>query len=214
MNSRFIKNLVAFIACAFIVFTFNQCKKLKDLPNGVLLDEDFSDNSEEWMVEKDSAKEFKIANGYLTLKTFDGNWYAQNTVTLDTLKDFNIETVIKHVSVKDTLTYGLRIEDALNEIDNKVYYFLINENNELIICSSSSEDPDYKHYLQPGSVTVKPDTAGDTFTIERTGKNTTFFFNKQKITTLKDTPFIGTSVGFALFNSGTIEVDYLKVIQK
>jgi hypothetical protein len=202
----FYKSFAIITLSILVSYSFYQCQRA----NGMIADETFSDNSMAWPLEQDEAKEFAIKDGYLRLKNTNGdNWFLIKPFPLDTLKDFSIETTIKHVSVNDSLMYGIMM---YNENTAKEYYFLLS-GKEMVVCSIPRGDLFFNyHYLEPDTVTLN--TTGNTFGVERTGIQTSFFFNKKKIATLDSIPFRGTSIGYAMFRRGTLEIDNLKITQK
>jgi hypothetical protein len=217
------KNLIAITFSIVVLFAFYQCKPSKDSKNDgawneddVVLDEDFSDNSGLWTVGTDESKDINIANGHLTINSIIGDWTSAKDFQLDTLKDFYIETTIRPVAVTDSSTYGILLEDSVKTHDI-VYYFLLDKAHRINISSIRVDvDSDYVFYNdQPDSVVMKVNDAGNTFAIERKGKKTTFFFNKEKITTVDNIPFYGNKIGYVTFNHPTtIEVDNIKISQK
>lgn len=179
----------------------------------IVADENFNDNYGEWFLEKNEKVESVISNGHMRMNNLDGTGaYVSKEFLIDPHKDFFVETIIKKVSGPE-LMYGIYFGDTRITKNHKWFYFLLSADKKLIFCENSTEKSEYTYY-QTESPTVKTNPAGDVFGIEKKGPNTNFYFNKEKIYTLSNKPFWGRFLGYAVYEKGIIDVDYVKIKQK
>jgi outer membrane protein OmpA-like peptidoglycan-associated protein len=178
----------------------------------VLVRENFNDNANMWELENSDAKEIGIANGNLLIKNKNGeSVFASHDYPVDPERDFYIETSIKKTS-GGNVTYGLYFADTRKTKNNRWYYYLVSPDGRLIFCENSTEKTDYLYYEDTSPVAT-PSSAGNTLAVEKKGAVTNFYFNNQKMFTLPNVRFWGSFIGYALYDKGSITVDYLQVKQ-
>jgi len=179
----------------------------------IITDENFNNNAGIWFLEKDDKKEFTISAGHLRMNNLNGEGaYTSKEFQVHPGKDFYFETRLVKVSGSD-LMYGIYFADTRVTKNNKWYYYLLSAQNQLIICENSGEKLEYT-YHQSESPTVNVNPAGNTFGIEKKGTATNFYFNQEKIFTLENSHFWGSFMGYAVYGTGIMDVDYLKIKQK
>lgn len=177
-----------------------------------LVREDFNNNANLWGLEDNASRKISIANGKLQLDNKSSeSAFVSHDYPVDPDKDFYIETQVKKTA-GNNITYGLYFADTRKTKNNKWYYYLVAPDGRLIFCENSSEKTDYVYY-QNESPVVAPSPAGNTFAVEKKSGVTNFYFNGQKIFTLSNVRFWGNFVGYAVYDQGTIEVDYILVKQ-
>lgn len=96
----------------------------------ILFQENFDDNSNNWLISDNKDRSSKINRGHYVLnhKREDGGWYFYKQVDLDFSSDFYIETRLKQTKGPNDAAFGLYLKDSRFKNAEKSY-FLITSNH-------------------------------------------------------------------------------------
>jgi outer membrane protein OmpA-like peptidoglycan-associated protein len=201
-----------FIYLALFCIAVNTC--VAQLP--VLFNEQFNDNINAWPIYEDEKYDCVIKNGNYSIqeKSLDGTTFVSTPYLFDPNKDFEIETKITFES-GSTYGYGLCTKDLRHSKISNEHYFTISQSGYYRLNSYLTDKGDIVHqeWKKDPSVNAGPNQT-NILTIKQTGHKTSFLINGNVISTLSDISYWGTEVGFVVYDTISIKVDYLTIKQK
>lgn len=178
---------------------------------GVVMAENFSDNSLEWGVDGDEDDYQSVQQGVYLIKytNEDGGTYLWNDCTLNQEKGFRIDTRISHPAGVDDSGYGLLW--GLKDINNTFGFEITANGHFRIFCETDEGMKEVVDWTETDAV-VQGNKIND-LAIEKTGDQMTFYINNKKVHQMPFQPFFGDQVGFSLWSNQLILVDYIYAIQ-
>ncbi|MFN3405024.1 MAG: OmpA family protein [Cytophagaceae bacterium] len=181
-----------------------------------ILNEQFDDNSKNWVTSADAKSVAVIENGWYKLKiTGETGFCYDISLHLSPDKDFYIETKVKLRTGKLSRGFGLRLLDKRKTNDKKSYFYLISGDGSYKVYRHNSKDNSeitYKDWTDSDFIHQNVDKE-NSLAVKKAGNVYTFYINGEKVFEKKDLHFWGSRIG--IFSSGPvhIDIDYLMVKQ-
>ena len=175
--------------------------------SGIIFEEYFADNRNDWLVDENEDIMTKIQNGKFIFehKREESGYYTLNLIDIDQDKDFSIETTLQHLSGENDYGYGLvwGLEDIYNyfsfEIANTGFYRItkkVNGNFETLVGWTDSD-----HIYTYGET--------NKLSIKKSGNQLKFYINDNYVAQTSFERFFGNAIGYVIWKNQTIEIDNL-----
>lgn len=181
----------------------------------LLLNEQFNDNSNNWPDNYNEEEyECSIKNGSYHIKNkkgLDGMTFMCTPNLFDPSLDFELETKLTFLS-GGTNGFGLYTNDNRFTKVDKVYSFLISSSGYFRISAYSSIDGDSVYQEWKEDITIL--SSSNVLKIKKTTAKSSFLINNKLVFEIPNFSFWGTEVGFIVYDSLAIDVDYLTIKQK
>lgn len=177
--------------------------------SGYLFSEQFNNNTNSWAVNNEVARDFSIKNGkyYLNHKRNEKGWSTYISNSIDTSKDFEIETKIDKINGVTNYGYGLIYggngdNDFRFYISSSGYYKIVRvvNNNEQEIQKWTTTS-----YVKTGN------QKSNTLKIVKEGNTSKFYINDHFVHSSDFEPFYGDKIGYVVYNNQEIAADYLRI---
>jgi hypothetical protein len=180
--------------------------------DGILLREDFSDNSNSWFEGDDKEISAKVANGQYLLehKTDKTNYLINHPLELNAAQDFKIEAIVSQTAGANNVPFNL-IWGGKDE-DN-FYFFGVTEDGKYIIGKNNAGQKVNAVELTPSQF-IKTKLAANKLGIQKSGGKIKFWINDNQVNEIPFEKFFGNNVGFELLGKGKYEIDNLVVVNR
>ena len=201
-----------FIYSGILCIAFNICHA--QLP--LLFNEQFNDNSNSWPIYEDPKYDCQIKNGSYSIqeKNRDGTTFVSTPTQFDPNKDFEIETKITF-EAGTNYGFGLCTKDLRHSKNTKENYFTISKNGYYRLNSYTTDKGDVVHQEWKQDPSINEGLSStNILTIKQSGSKTSFIINGKVMSTVSNLSFWGTEVGFLIYDTISIKVDYLTIKQK
>lgn len=191
----------------FIVFSFVAFSAFAQ-DNQVILKEDFNDNTNNWLIEADQTRVFKIENG----NYFIQNKLQYNSVTsrisraIDVSRDFEIEAEISKEKGFNKKGFGL----VWGREKSDYYGFYITGGGEFLILKWESGTREFIVGTQ-ASEFINRENSSNTLKIKKEGDRLYYYVNDNVVQETEFFPFFGNELGFANGGKLSMNVNYLYV---
>lgn len=171
--------------------------------------EDFSSNKNGWVVESVEKYSTKLTGGnFIIDRKQSGGIFISKELDIDTSKDFIIKTSIARDKSGGNGMYGITFgrKNSGNE-----YSFLLHTNSTYTY--RKFEDNKFKSIISSTrSDAIKSDlNAKNEIKIVKTGSKLRFYVNNNYLNETDFEPFFGNKIGYTVYHSQRIKVDYLDV---
>ncbi len=169
----------------------------------------FDDNRAKWVTGTVEDGKFRLAveSGHYSLRSLDANHKsAWRNTGIDTSRDFEIETRIKHVSGPADQGQGL-IWGA-SDGKNAFHFSFAPKKHFKVYKWQAGKAVDITPWKKTDL--VDPDDYV-VLTVRKAGSTLYFFLNKTLVHRMPFEPFFGNRIGFSTGRNSAIKVDYLKV---
>jgi len=204
--TRFLYTGFYYILYAFFAVCFAQTP--------LVFDEQFTENKKIWPHEEVTDYSCLIQDGVYTIsnkKTAGNGTTFPCNVTFDPDLDFEIETKITLTGGSDNYGFGLYTVDTRSSKAKLEHHFTISGNGYFKIYDLGP-DITHKPWEQNKAVNIGFNQA-NILTIKKTGITSTFFINNIEVLSLPHVSFWGNRVGFVLYDTEAIVVDYITIKQ-
>lgn len=177
----------------------------------VIFFEDFNDNKNNWSIGSTKQVSTRMDGGFYYL-TAAGHAYGEaHELTIDTRKDFEIETRIKIVSGNSEHKNYYSMLFWGREANNGYYFTFAKDGFASVQHCDGLKLKDC--ITEKGSLkktALKPDDF-NVYRIRKTGSTYTFSINDTQFYTMPFAPFFGNLIGFGAGKKASLAIDYLKV---
>jgi hypothetical protein len=176
-----------------------------------LIDEDFSDNSADWLEDNDSRRRYDVTQGvYRMLSKENTNWYyARNYPSLEGVEDFEIEVELRFIDgdpeATSSITWG-----GEGILDN-LWRFGVARGGYMKI-SRIVDNSTVSELVPYSPISVVNMNSPNVLTIRRVSGTHYFFINQSLVAELDNISLVGTEIGFNVASNSEITWDNLKVI--
>jgi len=197
------KKIIGLILLFFITFElFSQTNP------PMLFNEDFKDNSNEWVVSDDSEAASDITNGYYNVynKSTEYAYRFWNSFEFDFSKDFIVEAKMRQVYGDEDYGYGIMfisdgVSDNYNfEIKSTGYYRITNQ------LEGEYDDGDWVK-----SEHIKAKNEYNILKIKKNSGYLYYYINDKLVNAVKYTKSLGNDFGFVLRSKMKVQVDYMNI---
>ena len=197
------KLIVLLILLSISIFNFAQTNP------PIFIDEEYDDNSLDWVVEDDSDADSEISNGYYFIynKAIDDNAYRfWNSFDINDKDDFIVEIKIRQVYGDTDYGYGLMfcsqgVENNYNfEIKSTGYYRTSNQEDGYY------DDNDWKK-----TTLIKPKGDYNILRVKKTKGYVYYYINGSLANAMKFDGSFGNDFGYILRTKMKAQVDYMKI---
>ncbi|HEY5368335.1 MAG TPA: hypothetical protein VIJ75_05020 [Hanamia sp.] len=183
----------------------------KSASNTIFFD-DFKDNKNNWTIADTKQARSKMDSGFYYLTAKAHACGETHEITIDTRKDFEIETRIKILSGEaDHKNYYSMIFWGREAMQGNYFTFARDGFASVEICDGKNQSD---CITKSGSL-KKGISAPDDFniyTLRKIANRYSFFINGTEFYEMPFTPFFGNLIGFGAGRKSTLEIDYLKVV--
>jgi hypothetical protein len=193
-----------FLICAFCIF-FN-ANFAQD--NNYILNDDFDNNNNNWQIDADQTRIFKIEGGVYSIQ----NKLQYNSVSsrinreFDQNRDFLIECEITKTKGFNKKGFGL----VWGREKTDYYGFYITGAGEFLVLKWEAGKREFIVGIQK-SPQVKVEDSKNKLSIKKESNKQYFYINDSLVQVTDFFPFYGQEIGFANGGKLTMEVDYLRV---
>lgn len=181
-----------------------------NLPSNILFYDDFQDNRQQWEEEQTFSTGKKITNGHYHLmhSHYDGGYFYDRGIYIDSQKDFYIETSIKEASVDNKASFGI----SWGRTDTENYYtFSINTQSGAISIRGVEDGKELPKPLDAVVQGVTYPNQYNVLAVQKEGELLNFFINRYRVHQMPYRPFYGHHIGLVILGKATIDIDYFKV---
>ena len=181
----------------------------------LLFNEQFNDNTNAWPIYEDPKYDCQIKNGSYLIqeKSLEGTTFVATPTLFDPNKDFEIETKITFES-GSSYGFGLCTKDLRYSNQTNEHYFTISKNGYYRLNTYTTDKGDMVHQEWKTDASINSGAQTNVLMIKQTNRKTSLFINGKMITTLSNVSFWGTQIGFVVYDTISIQVDYLLIRQK
>ncbi len=171
-----------------------------------IFEENFSNNSKQWLEANDEKYDFFFRNGkYCIINNVNFFYGEQKKINIDENEDFIIETSIA-LNWKDTgiayFIFGANVQTQ------NYFYFAFDKNNAYI-----GKFIDGQHINKSKRIKLKDFGVPNLLKIQKRNNDISFYFNNKKVLKKEYEDFFGSSFGFGVSNKQNISIDYLTAFQ-
>ncbi|MBC7486041.1 MAG: OmpA family protein [Cytophagaceae bacterium] len=200
------------ILLSILYFFTSSC--IAQLP--LLFNEQFNDNTHAWPMYEDAKYNCLIKNGSYAIqeKSLEGTTFVSTPALFDPSEDFEIETKITFES-GSSYGYGICTKDLSHSKITNEHYFTISKNGYYRLNSYSTDKGDVIHQEWKTDPSINQGAnQTNILTIKQTNHKTSILINGKEMSTLSNISYWGTEVGFIVYDTISIQVDYLTIKQK
>ncbi len=205
-------NRLVSLSILYFISIANIC--VAQLP--VLFKEDFNDNSNAWPIYESDKYGCAIKDGFYSIKekSVDGTTFMCIPHLFDPTKDFEIETKITFKS-GSTNAFGLCTKDVRHSKITNEHYFTISQAGFYRLNSYLTDKGDIIHQeWKTDPSVIQGVNQTNLLSIKQNGHTTSFLINGTVVSTLPNTSYWGTEVGFVVYDTISVLIDYLIIKQK
>lgn len=176
---------------------------------GYHFSDQFTSNANKWFTANDEKKSFSIKNGkyYLKHKRNEKGWTTYNEVSLDTKRDFEIETKLDKVSGVTNYGYGL----IFGKKDNNEFRFSISSNGYFKVARKVDNKEQLIKKWTTTSYVNTGNLKSNVLKVKKENNYYKFYINGNYVFQTEFEDFYGNDMGYAVFNNQEIAVDYLRI---
>ncbi|MDF2456515.1 MAG: yiaD [Cytophagaceae bacterium] len=182
----------------------------------VLIKEEFNDNSNDWPIEESQKYDCAIKDGFYAIKekSRDGTTFVCVPSSFDPDKDFEIEAKITF-KAGSTYGFGLCTKDVRYTKITNEHYFTISQSGYFRLNTYLTDKGDIIHQEWKTDPSVLQGTdQTNILSIKQTGNKTSFFINGKEVSTLSGISYWGSEVGFVVYDTISVLIDYITIKQK
>ncbi|MBC8385054.1 MAG: hypothetical protein H8E57_06010 [Candidatus Cloacimonetes bacterium] len=204
---KFIIFISVIFLLPFLMYSQNETQTGSELP--LFLNEEFSDNTNEWLVDDDEDILIKIENGRLHYqhKKEETGYYTWNYFLLDEFEPYSIATTIHWIEGTENHGYGLLW--GMEDIENYFSFEITRNGYYRITGMEFGEWKEYKGWTQ--SDHINSTTGINKIGIGNSGENLNFYINDNYVDQMKDEVFYDDGIGFVIWKNQTIEIENLVI---
>jgi OOP family OmpA-OmpF porin len=176
----------------------------------VLLDDDFNDNSNNWLVKNTEEYNSYIKNGkfVIDVKAEKAFWFYQKLPFVPDTIDFEMEAVITQVESEGNYGYG--VVWGLYSDGSNFKYFLVSKNKYTKVSHYYSEE--YHEKLKwTLDESINPMGRANVFKVVKKGNLVEHFINGKSVNLSGDYRYHGSKFGIYVGHKMKVEVDKIKI---
>lgn len=176
----------------------------------IIMKDDFNSNPNNWPESNTENMEAVISNGkyYFEHKRATSGWNSTQKLTIDTSKDFKIETKIQKVSGVDNYGYGLLFGRKDN--DNQYIFAITSSGFYGIDNFDNGTNTTVKKWTATPHIN-KGDNAYNTLKVVKEEGFIKFYVNDRYLSLISYKDLKGTDIGYVVYNKQKIAVEDLEV---
>ncbi|SDW87499.1 Caspase domain-containing protein [Lutibacter oricola] len=176
----------------------------------VFYEENFSNNDNDWLIGSSKDREYQLKNGkyYFEHKRKDGSWNTHKGISIDTSRDFKIESNIQKISGVQDNGYGIIFGRKDN--DNEFVFLVTGNGSYKIYYEKEGKETklvDWKN----SSYVNKSNYANNKFTVTKIGSKLKFYLNDYLVHSTYFRRFMGNRLGWSVSSKQKISIDNLKI---
>lgn len=177
--------------------------------SGYHFSDQFTSNTNKWFTANDEKKSFSIKNGkyYLKHKRNEKGWTTYNDVSLDTKRDFEIETKLDKVSGVTNYGYGL----IFGKKDNNEFRFSISSNGYYKVARKVDNKEQLIKKWTTTSYVNTGNSKSNVLKVKKENNYYKFYINGNYVFQTEFEEFYGNDMGYVVFNNQEVAVDYLRI---
>lgn len=177
--------------------------------SGFHFSDQFTSDANKWFTANDEKKSFSIKNGkyYLKHKRNEKGWTTYNEVSLDTKRDFEIETKLDKVSGVTNYGYGI----IFGKKDNNEFRFSISSNGYFKVARKVDNKEQLIKKWTTTSYVNTGNLKSNVLKVKKENNYYKFYINGNYVFQTEFEDFYGNEMGYTVFNNQEIAVDYLRI---
>ena len=191
-------------------FTVNM-KSDKPYLSTIVFQDDFSNNSNNWLEQSNSDVKLYVSNGkYVVDNQPDGDFrVTQRSINIGEDQDFIIETTLRMTRGAETTAFGLIWG---SDGGSNYYHFAINGSGSYIIIKMVyGEWEDMIDWTSSSAVKTYDSGGWNKLTVSKKGNKISFYINDQWVNEYSYEEFFGNRMGYRISSEMKVEIDDIKV---
>ena len=175
----------------------------------VLLNDDFRDNGNRWLVASDTHRRFNVSGGRYTMSSATADGYTSSIpIEIGQGSDFQIRCRVTRSSGVDNFFFGL-IWGKRDE-ENFFDFAITGQGN---VAVARKQDGRFFDYIDPALINrhVRRGNSTNLLVLRKEGPRIRFYVNGHQVHDMSAEPFFGNGVGFMIYNNLEIDFDDLVV---
>ncbi len=175
----------------------------------LIINEQFSNNDNEWLVNNNENTKYSVKYGkyYFKHKPDKGGYATYLSKYFNDSRDFEIETKIDKISGVTNYAYGI----LWGKKDNNSFRFYISSAGYYKVVRKKKGDEEKIISWTKSSYINTGNGASNTLKIRKQGEKYKFYINNSYVNQMDFEPFHGDKIGYVVFNRQEIAIDYLTV---